>query len=58
MSDVNPDLAIVDAGVTEAEQVYQGGQEIPGRARNENLRVRYDFVRKDGRWLISDMGVL
>jgi hypothetical protein len=55
-SDANPDVATVDAAVKETEQFYQEGQEDQSKARDgENLRVRYDLVRKDGRWLIREM---
>lgn len=57
-SNANPDLARVDAAVKEAAQCYQGGQPNPGKSYDDNLRVQYDLVRKDGRWLIGDMNVL
>ena len=54
----NPDRARVEAAVNEAAQLYQGGQLNSGASYNENLRVQYELVRKDGRWLIKDMGVM
>ena len=54
----NPDLAKVDAAVNEVADFFQAGQLNQGASYNENLRVRYDLVRKDGRWLIKDMTVV
>ncbi len=57
-SEANPEQARVDAAVKEAAQFYQGGQPNPDKSYNDNLRVRYDMVRRDGRWLIQDMSVV
>jgi hypothetical protein len=57
-SEANPDQARVDAAVKEAAQFYQGGQPSQDKSYNDNLRVRYDLVRRDGRWLIQDMSVV
>jgi curved DNA-binding protein CbpA len=54
----NPDLAKVDAAVNEVAEFFQAGQLNQGASYDENLRVRYDLVRKDGRWLIKDMTVV
>lgn len=54
----NPNLAKVDAAVNEEAEFYQAGQLNQGASYNENLRVRYDLVRKDGNWLIKDMTVV
>lgn len=54
----NPDQAKVDAAVNEVADFFQDGQINQGASYNENLRVRYDLVRKDGRWLIRDMTVV
>jgi ARC6-like, IMS domain/DnaJ domain len=54
----NPDQAKVDAAVNENAEFYQAGQLNQGASYNENLRVRYDLVRKDGNWLIKDMTVV
>lgn len=54
----NPDRARVEAAVNEAAQLFQGGQLNQGASYNENLRVQYELVRKEGRWLIKDMGVI
>lgn len=54
----NPDQARVDAAVNEAAEFFQADQLNQGASYDENLRVRYDFVRKDGRWLIKDMTVV
>ncbi|HEY9829960.1 MAG TPA: IMS domain-containing protein, partial [Stenomitos sp.] len=57
-SEENSDQAKVDATVNENAQFYQGGQPNPDKSYNDNLRVRYDLVRKEGRWLIQDMNVV
>ena len=57
-SEANPDQARVDAAVKEAAQFYQGGQPSPDKSYNDNLRVRYDLLRREGRWLIQDMSVV
>lgn len=54
----NPDQAKVDAAVNEVADFFQDGQINQGASYNENLRVQYDLVRKDGRWLIRDMTVV
>lgn len=54
----NPDQARVDAAVNEAAEFFQADQLNQGASYDENLRVRYDLVRKDGRWLIKDMTVV
>ena len=57
-SEVNPDQANVDAAVQETAKFYQGGQPSQDKSYSENLRVRYDLVRKEGRWVIKDMTVV
>jgi len=57
-SATNPDQARVDAAVNEAAQLYQGNQLNQGASYNDNLRVRYELLRKNGRWLIKDMAVV
>lgn len=54
----NPDQARIDAAVNEVAQFYQGNQLNQGASYNENLRVRYELVRKENRWLIKDMTVV
>ena len=56
-SPTNLDQATVDAAVKEAAQFYQGGQLDQGTSYNKNLRVQYEVVRKQGRWLIKNMAV-
>jgi hypothetical protein len=46
----------VDANVQEATQFYENGQQQ--KSTNENLRVRYDLIRKDDKWHIQRMSVL
>ncbi|HEY9634915.1 MAG TPA: IMS domain-containing protein [Coleofasciculaceae cyanobacterium] len=56
-SATNPDRATVDAAVKEDAQYYQGGQLDQTTSYNKTLRVQYELIRKDGRWLIRDMAV-
>jgi hypothetical protein len=57
-SDAYPDQARVEAAVNEAAQFYQDGQIAQASSYNDNLRVQYDLVRKEGRWFIKDMAVV
>ncbi len=57
-SNANPDRGRVDAAVKETAQFYQDGQPVGAKSYDENLRVRYDLVRKEGRWFIQDMTVV
>jgi hypothetical protein len=57
-NEVNPDQARVDANVNENAKSFQGGQPNPDKSYNDNLRVRYDLVRREGRWLIQEMSVV
>jgi hypothetical protein len=50
------DYVSVDAKVQEVTQFYQNSQQK--KSSNENLRVRYDLVRKEGKWLIQRMSVI
>ena len=52
----NPNEAVVDANVKEVAQYYQRGQ--VNRSYNDDLRVRYQLVRKGDRWLIKGVDVL
>ncbi|PPS40694.1 IMS domain-containing protein [Chroococcidiopsis sp. TS-821] len=55
----NPDLATVQATVSEVARIYDRGQ-LNQRASyaDENLRVRYDLVRRNNAWRIRQMRVL
>ncbi|MCA1995419.1 MAG: ARC6/PARC6 family protein, partial [Coleofasciculus sp. S288] len=57
-SAANPNRASVDAAVKEIARLYRGGQLNQAESYNENLRVRYDLVRRDGQWFISGMTVV
>jgi hypothetical protein len=57
-SETNPDRAMIDAAVKETAQFYKEAQPSQDKSYNENLRVRYDLVRKGNRWLIQDMNVV
>lgn len=50
------DYVSVDAKVQEVTKFYQSSQKK--KSSNENLRVRYDLVRKEGKWLIQKMSVI
>ncbi|HLO85439.1 MAG TPA: IMS domain-containing protein [Nostocaceae cyanobacterium] len=52
----NPNQARVEATVEETTQFYQSGQQK--RSSRENLRVRYDLVRKNDGWRIQTMSVV
>jgi curved DNA-binding protein CbpA len=55
----NPDLATVQAIVSEVARVYENGQ-LNQRASyaDQALRVRYDVVRRNSAWQIRQMQVL
>ncbi len=57
-SEANGDQARVDAAVKEVARFYQGGQLNQADSYDENLRVRYDLVRKEGQWFIRGMTVV
>ena len=57
-SPANPERARVDAAVKENAQFYKGGQLNRASSYDENLRVRYELMRKNGRWFIQDMAVV
>ena len=52
----NPDLAAVEAQVTEKAEAFDGEKQTT--SRNENLRVRYELIRQDGQWRIMDWQVM
>jgi len=54
----DPNRAIAEAQVEESANIYEGGQLNQGSSYHENLRVRYELIRKDSKWLIRDMTVL
>ncbi|MBE9128825.1 MULTISPECIES: IMS domain-containing protein [unclassified Coleofasciculus] len=54
----NPDRARVDAAVREQARFYQAGQINQAQSYDDNLRVRYDLIRKEGQWFVSNMTVL
>ncbi|MBD2121199.1 IMS domain-containing protein [Trichocoleus sp. FACHB-262] len=58
MSDVDPNQARIDAEVSEAAAFYVNGQLDRSLSYpSETIRVRYNLVRRDGRWLIREMDV-
>ncbi len=58
INSANPDIARIDAAVKEAAQCYKEGQLNQAMSYDENLRVRYDVIRKEGRWFIQEMNVI
>ena len=54
----NPDIAKVEAKVTEIAQHYRGGQIDLSQSYNDNLLVRYELVRQNDSWLIKNSEVL
>lgn len=56
ISETNPDQGQVEAEVTEKAQVFDRGQATG--SRNDDLRVRYELVRIDGKWRIKDWEVV
>lgn len=58
MSDVDPNQARVDAEVSEAAAFYVNGQLDRSLSyTSDSIRVRYNLVRRDGKWLIREMDV-
>ncbi len=56
-SAANPDVARVEAAVSEEARVYEGGEINKAKSYSENLRLQYELVRREGKWLIRDMKV-
>ncbi|AFY78412.1 DnaJ-class molecular chaperone with C-terminal Zn finger domain [Pleurocapsa sp. PCC 7327] len=54
----NPDRATVEASVREIANYYQNGQLNRGQSDDYSIRVRYELVRQQGRWLIQSSQVL
>ncbi|MBD2039617.1 IMS domain-containing protein [Microcoleus sp. FACHB-672] len=48
----DPNLAKVDAEVSEAAKSFEGGKLTD--SRDDKFGVRYNLVRRDGQWLIQD----
>lgn len=57
MTDNNPNEAQVDVEVREKAELMEKGDQV-GSTRDDTLRIRYDLVRKDGKWYIRDWSVL
>ncbi|MCC5638802.1 IMS domain-containing protein [Nostoc sp. CHAB 5844] len=55
-NELDPNRAAVLATVKEVTQFYENGQKK--KSSNENLRVRYDLIRREGKWLIQSMYVV
>ncbi|HBE17510.1 MAG TPA: molecular chaperone DnaJ [Cyanobacteria bacterium UBA11149] len=53
----NLDVARVEAAVSEEARLYQGGELDRAKSYSENLRVEYELIRQQGKWLIRDMKV-
>ncbi len=57
-SQAAPNKAQVEATVKEVAKLYENGQLNRNLSYDENLRVRYDLVLKNGKWRIGEMKVL
>ena len=57
-SEATPNKAQVEASVNEVAKLYEKGQLNQDSSYNENLRVRYDLIRENGKWRIREMKVL
>ena len=57
-SQAAPNKAQVEATVKEVAKLYEHGQLNRNFSYDENLRVRYDLVLKNGKWRIGEMKVL
>lgn len=57
-SEADRDQAQIEATVNEIAQVYKNGQVNQNASYDDNLRVRYDLVRKNSQWRIREMTVL
>ncbi|NES70044.1 MAG: DUF4101 domain-containing protein, partial [Okeania sp. SIO2D1] len=56
MSNTNANQAQVDAQVREKVEFYDNDRLT--NSQNDNLLVRYDLVRQDGKWKIRDWNIL
>ncbi|MEH1912380.1 MAG: IMS domain-containing protein [Nostoc sp.] len=54
--DLFAERAAVEATVKEGSQLYENGQFQ--NSSNENLRVRYDLIRQQGKWRIQNISVV
>ncbi|NER36378.1 MAG: DUF4101 domain-containing protein [Oscillatoria sp. SIO1A7] len=55
-SETNPNQATVEVKVNEAAKLYEAGK--LALSKNDNLLIRYDLVRQDGQWRISNWEIL
>jgi hypothetical protein len=55
-NDSNPDRVRVEALVREKTEFYDNGSLTD--SRDDNLRVRYDLIRQNGKWQIRDWEIL
>ncbi len=54
----DPDRATVEAAVREQATASRNGQSDDANSYDDNLLVRYNLIRQDGRWRIEDMQLL
>ncbi|MBW4618751.1 MAG: DUF4101 domain-containing protein [Cyanosarcina radialis HA8281-LM2] len=57
-SQANPDRATVEASVNEVAELYKGDRVDRNSSYNEQLLVKYELVRQDGNWRISQIEVV
>lgn len=53
----SPNQGSAEAAVREVAKAYKGGKPTSSGSYDDNLRVRYYFVKQNGKWLIRDMRV-
>jgi hypothetical protein len=57
-SKANPDRATVEASVNEVAELYKGDVVDRNSSYNDQLLVKYQLVRQDGNWRISQIEVV
>ncbi len=54
----NPSQALIVAQIKENAKYYQNGRLSNAQSYQENLKVQYDLIKQNNRWLIKDIKVL
>ncbi|BBA79028.1 molecular chaperone DnaJ [cyanobacterium endosymbiont of Rhopalodia gibberula] len=58
ITDNNPDKAVVEADVREIADFYQNGQRNANMSYDDRLKVRYELLREQDRWLIHSLELI
>ena len=58
LDSAKPNVATVEAEVTEVAKHYQGDKLNQSQSYNDNLLVRYNLVKENGSWLIKSSEVI